>query len=136
MLSFTGSLRVMVALAPCDMRRGFDGLVGLVAGQLEENVKSGTLFVFTNRSRTRLKVLYWDGSGLWLMAKRLEQGRFAWPQASEQGQVKLNLSPTAFAMLSDGIELRKGSRRPWYEEPPAPCPAPGPISAPSPAVAS
>jgi transposase len=101
------------------MRRGFDGLVGLVAEQLGENVKSGTLFVFTNRTRTRMKVLYWDGSGLWLMAKRLEQGRFAWPQAGEQGQVKLKLSPTAFAMLVDGIELRRGSRRAWYEEAPS-----------------
>lgn len=117
MLSFTGSLRVLVALTPCDMRRGFDGLVGLVAEHLSENVKSGTLFAFTNRNRTRLKVLYWDGSGLWLMAKRLEKGRFAWPSPSVEGQVKLQLNATAFAMLTDGIQLREGSRLPWYEEP-------------------
>ena len=72
MLSFTGSLRVFVALEPCDMRKGFDGLSGMVASKLNEDLQSGALFVFSNRSHTRLKIIYWDGSGVWLMAKRLE----------------------------------------------------------------
>lgn len=70
MLSFTGSLRVFVALEPCDMRKGFEGLCALVAERLEEDLQSGALFVFGNRRRTRLKILYFDGTGLWLMTKR------------------------------------------------------------------
>jgi transposase len=65
MLSFTGGLKVWVALEPCDLRKSFNGLAGLVGERLKEDLKAGGLFVFTNRRRTRLKVLYWDGSELW-----------------------------------------------------------------------
>jgi transposase len=116
MLSFPGSLKVFLAVEPCDMRKGFEGLTALVAAPLKENLRGGgTLFVFTNRSRTRLKVLYWDGSGLWLLCKRLEKGRFSWPQSVEPGTVKLKLTPEAFGMLTDGIELRGARMLPWYE---------------------
>lgn len=114
-MSFSGSLRVWVALEPCDMRKGFNGLEALVSDQLKESVQSGALFLFSNRKRTRLKVLYWDGSGLWVLSKRLEQGRFSWPQPSEAGQVKLRLRPEAFALLSDGVEMRGAKFLPWYE---------------------
>jgi len=77
MLSFTGGLKVFVALEPCDLRKSFNGLQALVGGRLKEDLKAGGVFVFTNRRRTRLKVLYWDGNGLWVMIKRLEQGTFA-----------------------------------------------------------
>ncbi len=70
MLSFTGSLKVFIALEPCDMRKGFEGLHAAVASGLDEDVRGGALFVFSNRRRTRLKVLYFDGTGLWLMTKR------------------------------------------------------------------
>src|SRR4030095_8641830 len=63
MLSFSGSLRVFVAVEACDMRKGFEGLSALVGSVLKEEVKSGALFCFSNRRRTRLKILYWDGSG-------------------------------------------------------------------------
>ena len=76
-LSFSGSLRVFVALEPCDMRKGFNGLEALVADRLRKCVKDGALFLFTNKRRNRLKVLYWDGSGLWVLCKRLEKGRFS-----------------------------------------------------------
>jgi transposase len=115
MLSFTGALKVWVALEPCDMRKGFNGLEGLVADRLKENVRSGALFVFTNKKRTRLKVLYWDRSGLWLMTKRLEQGTFAWPKSVDPQSAKLHLAPEALAMLTDGIDLRGAKLRPWYE---------------------
>jgi transposase len=115
MLSFTGSVRVLLCLEPCDMRMGFNGLAGLVANKLAADIQSGALFVFTNRSRTRLKVLHWDGTGLWMLSKRLERGAFEWPAPSAAGQVRLALDATAFAMLTDGISLRKASRRPWYE---------------------
>lgn len=71
MLSFTGSLKVFVAVEPCDMRKSFNGLHALVSERLQEDSRSGSLFVFTNRRHTRLKILYWDGTGLWVMIKRL-----------------------------------------------------------------
>jgi transposase len=114
MLSFTGSLRVFVALEACDMRKGFDGLSGMVASKLNEDVQSGALFVFSNRSHTRLKIIYWDGSGLWLMAKRLEKGTFSWPKDTD-GKTKLALRAEALAMLTDGVDLRGGRMRPWYQ---------------------
>ena len=67
MLSFSGSLKIYVAVEPCDMRKGFNGLQGAVAEKLKANVRDGALFVFTNKRRTRLKVLYFDGTGLWLL---------------------------------------------------------------------
>lgn len=115
MLSFPGSLKVFVALEPCDMRAGVNTLGALVDGRLKEQARSGALFVFTNKRRRLLKMLYWDGTGMWLLSKRLEQGSFSWPAAAEAGQVKLRLAPEALAMLSDGIELRGARLRPWYE---------------------
>lgn len=114
MLSFAGSVRVFLAVEPTDMRKGFEGLHAAVSGRLKEDVRSGALFVFTNRHHTRLKVLYFDGSGLWLMTKRLEKGTFAWPRAAESGQTKLQLAPEAFALLTDGIDMHKVTMRPWY----------------------
>jgi transposase len=114
-LSFTGGVRVFLAVEPADMRKGFEGLHALVGERLGENVRGGALFVFTNKRRTRLKVLYFDGTGLWLMAKRLEEGTFAWPRMEEIGSVKLALRPEAFAMLTDGIDLRGAKMRPWFE---------------------
>ena len=69
MLSFSGSLKILVALEPCDMRKGFNGLEGLVTQRLGEDAKTGTLYVFTNRRHNRLKVLYFDGTGLWVLTK-------------------------------------------------------------------
>jgi len=115
MLSFAGSLKVFVALEPCDMRKGFNGLYAAVSEQLGEDPRQGALFVFTNRQRTRLKILYWDGSGLWVLTKRLEKGTFSWPKASEQQARKLKLTPEALALLTDGVDLRGARLRPWYE---------------------
>jgi len=69
MLSFSGSLKIFVALEPCDMRKGFNGLYGLVGERLGEDPRTGALFVFINRRHTRLKILYFDGTGLWLLTK-------------------------------------------------------------------
>lgn len=115
MLSFTGSLKVFVCLEAVDMRKGFEGLCAEVSDKLREPVQSGALFVFSNRRRTRLKILYFDGTGLWLMTKRLEQGTFCWPRAAESGQAKLRLTPEAFALLTDGVDMHRARLRPWYE---------------------
>lgn len=83
--------------------------------RLGEDPKGGALFVFTNRRRTRLKILFWDGTGLWLCAKRLEQGTFSWPKSVESSTTKLRLTPEALSLLTDGVELRGAKLRPWYE---------------------
>ena len=116
MLSFAGSLKIYVAIEPCDMRKSFNGLYALAAEKLKADPKSGAIFVFCNNRRNRLKILYFDGSGLWVMAKRLEEGTFSLPSPSKTGQVKLKLAPEAFAMLTDGIDMRDGCRRGWYED--------------------
>jgi len=115
MLGFTGGLKAFLAVEPYDMCKSFNGLHGLVVEKLGEDPRTGALFVFCNRRRTRLKVLYFDGTGLWVLTKRLEQGTFSWPQAAESQSAKLKLTPEAFAMLTDGIDLRGARLRPWYE---------------------
>lgn len=115
MLSFPGSLKVFVALEACDMRKSFDGLWQVAEEKLRQNPKSGAIFVFTNKRRNRLKILYWDGSGVWVMAKRLEKGTFSWPASTEFAAPKITLAPEALALLLDGIDLRDGCRRAWYE---------------------
>lgn len=97
------------------MRKGYDGLYGMVAGYLKEDPLSGHLFVFTNRNRTRIKILCWDGSGLWMCCKRLEKGRFSWPQKGEP-EGKLRLSSTEFSMLIGGVDLAQGKRKAWMRK--------------------
>jgi transposase len=75
-LSFTGSLKVCVALHPVDLRKSFNGLHGMVTERLGEDPRTGALFVFANKRRTRIKILYWDGTCFSVMTKRLEEGTF------------------------------------------------------------
>jgi len=90
---------------PVDLRKSFHGLVGLVKERLAADPLSGTVFVFINRRRTLLKSVYWDRTGFCLFAKRLERGRFRFPQAEPQQEV----SAQVFQLVLDGIEL--GHRR-------------------------
>lgn len=115
MLSFPGSLKVYVALEACDMRKSFNGLWEVAEQKLKEDPKSGALFAFTNKKRTRLKLLYWDGTGVWVLAKRLEQGTFSWPAASDSTSGKVRLAPEALSLLMDGIDMKDACRRAWYE---------------------
>ena len=115
MLSFSGSLKVFVAVEACDMRKGFNGLHALVTERLREDPRAGALFVFSNRRHTRIKILCWDGTGLWVLTKRLEQGTFSWPKTTESDVTKLKLTPQALAMLTDGVDLRGAKLRPWYQ---------------------
>ena len=115
MLSFAGALKVFVALEPVDLRKSFNGLEGLVSERLGEDLRHGALLVFTNRRHSRLKILSWDGRGLWLLSKRLEKGTFSWPKVVDPQAVKLRLAPEALALLTDGIDLRGARLRPWSE---------------------
>ena len=113
MFGLTTATRVFVAPGATDMRKGFNGLFGLVRDALQEDPLSGHLFLFANRDRTRIKILVWDGSGLWVCAKRLEQGRFAWPQA-EVGDTRVTMRGEELTMLLSGIDLRQTKPRKWF----------------------
>ena len=104
-----------MAVEPCDRRKGFNGLQAAVTERLGENPKSGARFVVCNRRRTRLKILYGDQTGLWVLTKRLEAGTFSWPKHVAPQTTKLSLTPQALALLTDGVDLRGAKLRPWYE---------------------
>jgi len=107
--------RIYVALGATDMRKGFDGLYGMVRDRLGLEVRSGHLFLFANARRNRLKILYWDGSGLWVCAKRLEGGRFSWPLPSDQSD-RVTLSQEELSLLLGGIDLTRTRRKEWYRK--------------------
>ena len=113
MLGFPMALKVYLAVEPVDMRKQFNGLWTLAEGTLQEDPRKGALFVFTNKTRDRVKLLYWDGTGAWVLAKRLEQGRFSWPLGGDG--TKLSLTPEALTMLLAGIDLKKSCKKAWYE---------------------
>lgn len=115
MIGFTGALKIYLALEPQDMRKSFNGLYAAAEEQLGEDPRKGALFVFCNKRRNRIKTLYFDGTGLWVSAKRLEAGCFSWPKPSRSGQHKLRLAPEALTLLLDGVDLRGARLRPWYE---------------------
>lgn len=103
MFGLGSATKIYIAIEGVDMRKGFDGLYGLVRDRLGEDPLSGHLFLFANRERTRLKALVWDGSGLWVCAKRLEKGRFRWPAATEDRC--LLMRPEELAMLLNGMDI-------------------------------
>lgn len=105
MVLVSGMSRILAYSEPVDMRKSFDGLLGLIKGVLAEDPLSGSLFVFVNRQGNYLKGIYWDRTGFCLIAKRLERGRFRLPA----GAPKQELSETVFRLLLDGIAL--GPRR-------------------------
>ena len=107
MLALHAGMRVHLALGATDMRKGFDGLAALVQTQLREDPFSGHVFVFRGRRGDRVKLLWWSGDGLCLFAKRLERGRFVWPQATS-GIV--SLSGAQLSMLLEGIDWRRPAR--------------------------
>ena len=105
--------KIYVAVEAVDMRKGFEGLYGLVRDQLCHDPLSGHLFLFTNKTKTRLKALVWDGSGLWVCAKRLEKGRFRWPEAKPQ-QRAVTMRSEELAMLVNGLDVKQTRQRNWY----------------------
>jgi len=112
MITPPSGVRVWLAAGVTDMRKGFDGLAMLVQERLQRDPFGGQVFVFRGRRGDRLKVLWWDGQGLCLFAKRLEKGRFVWPSVAD-GVVAL--SPAQLGMLLEGIDWRMPVRT-WRPE--------------------
>jgi transposase len=103
--------RIFVATGVTDMRLGFNGLYALAAGQLHQYPQSGHLFLFANKRRDRMKILFFDGSSLWVCSRRMEKGRLHWP-GSEDGRAQLTREE--FALLIGGIDLTATTKRKWY----------------------
>jgi len=106
--------RVYLAAGVTDLRKSFEGLCDLVRHRFGEDPLSGHLFVFANRTRTRLKLLYWDGSGLWVCAKRLEKGRFGWPKTADHEAGALRILSEELTLLLGGIDVDKTRERAWW----------------------
>jgi transposase len=112
---FGPATRIYVAAGATDMRKHFDGLYGLVRDHLGCTPESGHVFLFTNARRNRLKLVVYDGSGLWVCSKRLDKGCFRWP-AADSTVKKILLSHEELALLLGGIDLKQTSRRAWHRK--------------------
>jgi transposase len=110
-LSLPSALRIFLAVEPADMRKGFDGLSQLVRDRIAQDPLSGHLFVFRNKRRDRIKILYWDRDGLALWYKRLEKGTFRFPEAKD-GRVEV--TPAEIAAILEGIDLTRARRLPRF----------------------
>ena len=109
MLSLSPATRIFVALEPVDMRQHFNGLYARVQTVLEQDPLSGHYFLFVNKSRNRLKILFFDGSGLWIFSKRLERSTFNWPNGEGKSRT---LRPEELSLLIHGLEGQ--SRKNWH----------------------
>ena len=116
MFGLGAATRIYLAPGATDMRKGFDGLYGLVRDQLLCDPLSGHLFLFSNAQRNRLKIIFWDGSGLWVCAKRIERGCVHWPVVDRE-QRKVVLSHEELTMLLGGIDLSQTRQLKWYRKP-------------------
>lgn len=114
MIPLSSATRVFVVTGATDMRKGFDGLYGIVANRLGMDPTSGHLFVFCNAARHRIKLLAWDGSGLWICAKRLERGRFRWDW--DASQTSATIPHEQLAMLLGGFDMKQAKPRRWYRQ--------------------
>ncbi len=113
MIGLGRATRIYLAAGSTDLRKGFDGLAARAKQLLEVDPLSGHLCLFCNLARTRIKVLYFDGSGLWVCSKRLEKGRFSWP-AAQAGSSKVSLTAEELALLVGGMELERVRRKDWW----------------------
>jgi transposase len=115
MMHLPASVRVYLCTTPCDMRRSFDGLHALVTGAMQLDALGGHLFVFSNRRRDRVKILYWDRDGFAVWAKRLEEGTYAMPFGEEASEPRREITAQELGALLSGIDLRIAQRRKRYQ---------------------
>jgi len=114
MIPLSPATRIYLAAGATDLRKGFEGLNDLVQHQFKEDPLSGHLFVFTNRKRSRVKLLYSDTTGTWLCAKRLFQGCYAWPKTDEAAARRILAEE--LTLLLSGLDLEKTCARPWWRQ--------------------
>jgi transposase len=115
MLSLPPSIRIFLARGATDMRKQIDSLAGLVEHVLKLDPFSGHLFVFCNRTRNRLKILYWEEGGYWLLHKRLESGTFEWPDGDSP---VVHLTAIELQALLGGLDFRTAKRRHRFQKNP------------------
>jgi transposase len=113
-LSLPPSIRIFLCLEIADMRRGFDGLAAMVVELLKDDPLSGHLFVFRNRRRDRVKILYWDRDGYALWYKRLEKGTFKFPSVTSSRSRRVEVKASDLMMLLDGVDLLSVRREKRY----------------------
>ena len=117
MINLPHPVRVFLHLPPTDLRKGFDALCGLVTAAFGQDPTSGHLFLFVNRRRDRIKILYWDhGDGLAIWYKRLERGSFQIPTAVHEA-VSMEMTATQLSLILSGIDLRSARQRKRYRRP-------------------
>jgi len=114
-IGFPSNFKVRLAVEPQDLRKSFNGLTLSAAQILHRGLEDGVLFAFTNKRRNRLKILYYDRTGVCILSKRLETGTFSWPKPTGGDGASLSFTPEALQLLFDGIDLRGAAMRPWYE---------------------
>ena len=120
MIGLVHGLKIFVCTEPADMRRSFDGLSGMAENLMKQDPLSGHQFVFRNRYRDRLKILYWDHDGLAIWYKRLEKGTFQFPtdlKPKEEKPVSVEITTSDLSLLLGGIDLRSVHRRRRFEPP-------------------
>lgn len=120
MIGLAHGLKVFVCSEPADMRRSFDGLSGMAGSLMKQDPLSGHLFVFRNRNRDRLKILYWDRDGLAIWYKRLEKGTFQFPtdlNPKEKKPASVEITASDLSLLLGGIDLRSAYQRRRFERP-------------------
>jgi transposase len=110
----TGLKKAWLVSGPTDMRKSFEGLAGIVEALAPGTLTDGDVYLFCNRTRTRVKALYWDGSGLWCCAKRLERGRFRWMDDSKGSRVVL--SEDEFLMIVRGLDPADFHQKKWFRK--------------------
>jgi transposase len=113
MIHLPASVRVYLCLSPCDMRRSFDGLHALVRDHLQLDAFAGHLYLFANKRKDRVKILYWDRDGFAVWAKRLEAGRYAIP-SGEPGARRFEITVEELGALLSGIDFSTATRRKRY----------------------
>jgi transposase len=114
MLTLPTSVRIYLARGATDMRKSIDGLSSVTKQVLEQDPLSGHLFVFCNARRDRIKILYWERTGFWLLHKRLERGTFAWPVPANTDAKQIELASSDLSALLGGLDLRAAKRQRWY----------------------
>ena len=118
MIAIPSSVRVFMATERVDFRKSIDGLCAVVQAHLDRDAMTGDVFVFFNRRRTALKVLYWDHGGFCLVYKRLERGRFRVPHPHATRR-EVALTSAEFTALFEGIDLSRAQRLPRWNPGPA-----------------